>query len=164
MINSSVRFGGGYTTSIYHFTTSYTASDLHKPESWKAYNNLFGNITAEFDHDSKPALPSNNGKPLIRDYHAKIYVSSDGLMVTEVPCLCKNGGRGAYRFVTSLKFFSFCTKFWRISPSSFFAEKDIAHIAVENNQISQVSSGGDQYSETKLTRALHRYQPPLLMR
>ena len=131
MINSSVRFGGGYTTSIYHFTTSYTASDLHKPESWKAYNNLFGNITAEFDHDSKPALPSNNGKPLIRDYHAKIYVSSDGLMVTEAPAFAKTEEEALIVLSHHLNSFLSALNFGGFHQAPF-AEKDIAHIAVEN--------------------------------
>lgn len=161
MNENSNRLGGGYSTPVAHFSDDYTRADFHNAEDWKAICCSFGDIVACFDHISKPALPIKGGKPTVRDYCAPVYLARDGLVATEIPAFAQSDEDALIVLSHQINSFLSALNFGGVNQAPL-AEKQIAHVTKDDNKISQVSGGGDDYSQVTLTRALHRFQPPLI--
>lgn len=154
------NIGGLYLNPITFFSDEYSNGDFMKEEFWNTEKNNWGAIVHNFDHSSISYVKRNEAKVKIK-CDTKISISIDGLICTNLPDEIQSNEEALIVLNNHLSTFLAILNFGGIffTPTS---EKEITHIELKDDKISQISGIGDQFSVNNMDRAMFRYKIPYL--
>ena len=154
------KTGGIYLNPRTFFSETYTKLDFTAEEFWNAEKKDWGRIVHVFEHSSISFIKRNGAKVKIQ-CDKKILLSVDGLLSTALPDKIKSDDEALIVLSNHISTFLAILNMGGIffMPTS---EKEIVHIELSENTISQVSGGGDLYSVNRMDSAMLRYRIPYL--
>ncbi|MCK5161486.1 MAG: hypothetical protein KAQ99_07930, partial [Candidatus Aureabacteria bacterium] len=152
------KLGGAYLNPLTFFDDQYKNGDFRQRDFWKREQKSWGKIVHKFPHKSISKV-LRNGNQQNLESTADIFITTDGLIATEVPDCVTTNEEALIILSCHLSSFLSLLNLGGIyfSPVS---EKELVHINFENNKLSQASGGGDNYSVVSLGRALLRFSIP----
>ena len=154
-------FGGAYIEPLTFFSDVYAKNEFNQKTFWENEQKSWGTLAQTFSHESNSAVIRSDARHHIVST-SDILLSTDGLMATEVPNCAATNEEALVILSCHLSSFLSLLNFGGtyFSPIS---EKDIAHVSFDNNTLTQISGGGDEFSSVTLERALHRNRIPYRM-
>ena len=152
------NLGGTYLNPLTFFNDQYKKGDFRRTDFGERKKKSWGKIVYKFPHKSISKV-LRNGNQQNLESTSDIFIATDGLIATEVPGCVTTDEEALIVLSCHLSSFLSLLNLGGIyfSPVS---EKHLAHINFENNTLSQVSGGGDNYSVVSMERALHRFRIP----
>lgn len=145
------RIGGQYLHPITFISDTYKNSDFRETDFWKKEQKSWGDIVVQFDHSSSPPIPLFKSS----EFSSKILISKDGLIASELPEKITSDEEALIVLSHHINSFLGLINLGGIFFFPF-SEKEISHIELKDEAISQVSAVGDSYSQTDSKRALYR--------
>lgn len=152
------KLGGAYLSPLTFFSDFYENGNFRDSDFWKQEQKSWGEIAHKFPHKSNFRIIRNGNQHNIESAFDVVF-TIDGLIATELPDCVQTDDEALIVLSNHLSSFLALLNLGGIyfSPIS---EKQLAHISIENNSLSQVSSAGDAHSVVSMERALHRYIVP----
>ena len=154
------KLGGTYLDPLTFFNDEYDKGDFNQSEFWQREQKTWGEIVHKFPHKSNTRTIRNGNQQKLEST-ADVFITTDGLIATEVPDCATTVEEAAMILSCHVSTFLSLLNLGGLyfSPVS---DKNLAHINIENNTLSQVSGGGDRYSVVTMARADHRVRIPFV--
>lgn len=141
------KLGGQYLHPITFVSDTLSNGDFRE-KVWKEDRMSWGEIAFQYNHTSYPPISAFKST----GFTSVIYISTDGLIALELMSKIESDEEALILLSHHLNSFLGIINLGGIFFFSF-SEKEMSHIELKNKLISQISGGGDQYSQAKLKRA-----------
>lgn len=154
------KLGGAYLNPITFFSDEYKHGDFRESKFWEQEQKSWGKTVHDFPHRSLCKVIRGEHQ-LNLESSSNVYITTDGLIATEVPDCATSDEEALILISSHLSTFLAMLNLGGLyfSPLS---EKNVAHVELKDDLLSQISGGGDNYSTVSMERAIHRYTIPYI--
>ena len=154
------KLGGAYPNPLTFFSDQYKEVNFRDKDFWEREQKSWGEIAHKLPHKSISRVVRNY-KEHILESTSDVFFTIDGLVATEIPdCVATDDEA----LIVLSNHLSTLLALLNLGGIYFapISEKQVSHVDIKNNSLSQVSAIGDSYSIISLERAFYRYRVPFL--